>query len=191
MSRNWDEDDWDRPARPRRGWEDDLYDDLPSYRSEPSVAVTSVAVASFIWGGLFLLISGCFGFCFLVSVGGRGGPPPGVALFGGQESILGIRFLGFFTWAVGVLVAGIGLVMRRAWGRVLALVLAAFAGLGGVGTIVEGIYDFTQTPNIPGFDHGFFVMGFFFGMVIGLLLVIYSIWAFIVLLSSRVTEEFR
>ena len=65
-------------------------------------AVTSVAVASFIWGGLFLLVSGCFGFCFLVAVGPRGGPPA-AGILGGQESILGIRFLGFFSWSVGVL----------------------------------------------------------------------------------------
>jgi hypothetical protein len=192
MSRNWDDDDWDRPRRPRRSWEDDLYEEMPIYRAEPSGAVTSVAVASFIWGGLFLLISGCFGFCFLMAVGARGGPPPGaVGMLGGQESLLGIRSLVAFAWAVGALVAGCGLVARRSWGRVLSLILAAFAGLGGIGSIIEGIYEYSQGPNIPGFDRGLMMFGLLFSLGIGLLLVVYSVWAFIVLVGARNSEEFH
>src|SRR6266705_3334479 len=98
MSRDWGDDYWEDRGRPRRGWEDDPYDDLPTFRTEPSGAVTSVAVACFIWAGLFIVISGCLGLCFL-AVMGPGGPPRGAAVgvLGGQESILAIRCLAFFA----------------------------------------------------------------------------------------------
>ena len=196
MSRGdeWDDEDWDRPRRSRRDWEDDYYEGLPPYRGEPSGGVTSVAVACFVWSGLFMIFSFCLGFCFLVTMQGRGGgPPPGAVgiLGGGQDSVQAIRIIGFFFWAVGAMIGGIGLVMRRAWGRVLTLVLAAFAALGGLGTTVEGLYTFFQSPNNPGLDEGFMVIAFFTSMVVGIMLIIFAIWAFLVLLNSSAHEEFK
>lgn len=124
------EDDFDRPRRRRR-------------RTQGG-AVTAIAVVNFVLGGLVLL-------CGVIAFGV--GAVVGGVIFQGQKGAADLRPLaglgGFFAGLliafallyllVGTLliVAGVGVVKRRPWGRILSLVLggitAVFALLSAFG----------------------------------------------------------
>jgi hypothetical protein len=196
---DWDDDD-DRPRRrrDRYGEEDDDYDRGRSrrrYAGERSGAVTAIAVISFVMGGLVLL----FGICALIGLlavtgeMGRVGGGGMMALpgFGGGIVFAYIIVLAILLWGIGAIFAGVGIVNRAQWGRVLCLVLAGFAAVVGVLYLI-GAISIISAPRIggPGFNDGR-GLGFMISLFIGLLFLGYCVWSFAVLLNSRYGAEFR
>ena len=166
---------------------DEREDDLDSegdYEPRPrwSGAVTAVAVVNFVLGGLTML----FGLLVLLMGTAITGyvintvknPPPGadpaqakqaqdaLAAGGGAIGIV-VGAMGICSMIFGVpqIIAGIGVIKRRQWGRILTLVLAAMSG------IIALLSVFALSPTI-------------------IVHAGYCIFAFVILLNRRYAAEF-
>lgn len=194
MSRDRD-DDWDdEPRERRRRRREDEYDDDydrgrdRGYGPERSGAVTGAAVINFVVGGLVLLLGLCLMVVFVAAAGEfgrRGGFAfPGV---GGGMAILILFAVGLLSWGLGAIVAGIGVVNRRQWGRVLTLVLGGFGILIGLLFLVGAI----QILSNPFAGGGERTLSFLISLLIAIAFLGHCIWTYIVLLNSRYGAEFR
>jgi hypothetical protein len=93
---------------------------------------------------LFLVI-GLLGFLFMAGIGFASGDPTAVRVLG----LIGIIAAVFFAvLALPGLVAGIGLLTRQTWSRVLALVIGFLSLINiPVGTAI-GVYTFRLLPGV-------------------------------------------
>jgi hypothetical protein len=139
-----------------RRFEPDEPDYPPDYPPEPgryrprSGAVTAVAIINFILAGLTVL-----GALLVVVLGGwfvaiftgaaneaaKQGGDPDAAKVAGQAggvaaAIIGVFVVCFLIVAVLYLLAGIGVLNRRQYGRVITLILGALAGLSALWALV-------------------------------------------------------
>src|SRR5437773_1064271 len=187
---NWDDDE----PRPRRRRYD--VDDL---RQGPrlSGAVTGAGVVTIIMGALSILCGGGFGVCGLFCAGAGAAarqqgnilPPEMLENYGGFFLAWGLFHLAL---GVGLLIAGIVTLQRRAWGRTATLILAGV--LTCVGFTQFGFFILAGMGEIGGlFDNGDpeervgqAVMGCFHAVIY----LAYAIFVYIVLLNSHNKEEF-
>jgi hypothetical protein len=155
--------------------------------------VTAIAIVNFVLGGLSIL-TGLFFFLvggFVASAGrmqgdferlaaqefGRQGMNfPGTGV-GGSLAFLGtlmmILSIASLVWGAAAIPSGIGLLKRRSWGRLLALILAGSAGVMGLVSIVP------------------IFLGGGFATILNILLYgAYATWVFLVLLQSSGKREF-
>lgn len=191
---SWD--DWDDDeSRPRRRRFDE---DLRHGGPPQSGAVTAAGVMSIVMAVLCMLCGGCFGlgglFCTAMGAGARQQgnilPPEMLETYGGV--FLGWALLHLIL-GVGLLIAGIGTLQRRHWGRILALGAAAVVALVGLAqfvfSILVGTGEFGGLFGNPDPDARITqaVMGCFGG----LLYLGYAIFVYIVLLNSHNKAEFE
>jgi hypothetical protein len=174
-------------------------EEVPRRRVGKSGQVTAIAVVNFVFGGLSLLC----GLLMLVGAGLVGaagsaatnpriqtqGLPPEVAEkiakeFGKTQATAGttvgmlttllmIIAVVYLLWGAGAITAGVGLLQRRNWGRLLAMVLA---GVAGVLALVQLVL--------------VFMGGGVQGLVGVALNAAYAAWVFTVLLKPNVAREF-
>jgi hypothetical protein len=132
--------------------------------------VTAVAVVNFVLGGLNAL---CGGLLLLGggvaagagATGAVGGEPEAAAaatIVGGVLIVLGILVL---LLSLPTIIAGVGIVKRRQWGRILTLILGGISGVLGLLSLIA---------LQPG----------------GLLQLAYAIFVFVVLLNEKYAAEF-
>lgn len=154
-----------------------------------SGAVTAAAVLSFVFGGLHVLCGGLMGFVAAALASGEeqfrrdfkegfGQQPP--------DNMSWDEFFEFMTWVLGVfvvvalivgilsIIAGIGVIKRSNWGRVLALIVAVLAILMGV---LAGIGAVQQPDAVI--------------WAITLIYFAYGVVLFILLLSGGAAADFR
>jgi hypothetical protein len=187
----WDDDYRERP-RPKRDERhaDDRYadDDDDDYYDEPfrhpgagrSGAVTFLGVVNVVLGSLLALISCLFLFCGVIFAAAAG-PGPG---FGPGDGLFAFIGGGVFItlYSIGLIMAGIGVLNRRNWGRVLNLVLGGFAGVAAL----LFLYRFIQDVGVPGVSDEIIGDLFVFALLSG-----YVILAYAILLNSHYATEFR
>jgi hypothetical protein len=170
--RNDEEDDFDvnylRIRQPRRGG-----------------ILSATAVISLAVGSLAFLFATCTG-VFAGNNGVRFG-------FGGGtrdvEKVITFEILFFLGWGVLSIAAGVGLLLRQQWARIVALVLAGVASLAGLGEIVFSVIVLSAGSRVPQVIPMLLLI-FLVKMVMGLILVFYCIWTYVVLLNSRNASEF-
>ncbi len=165
----------------------------PAGHAPKSGMVTAIAVVNFVLAGLsllsgllFFLVGGLFAGAGRVhgdferlaaqEFGRQGFDFPGSGV-GGSLAFLGtlmmILSVAALAWGAAAIPSGIGLLMRRNWGRVLALILAAVAGLMGLAGLL---------PIFLGGGFSTVMYLVFYGG--------YAAWVFLVLLRARVRSEF-
>jgi hypothetical protein len=187
MSRDRYYDDESSPGRGRYAdYDDDYYGDQAYFRPQRSGAVTGVAIANFVFGGLVIL----FGLCgFLAAlVEASEGWRPGGGLTGAGFAVFLVIDLFVLIWAIGAIVAGVGVINRRQWGRVLALILGGIAGVKSLLAIFL-MFMIMGSPARGPFDDDRF-LGLMVLFMLALLYLGYCIWTYVVLLSSRYSAEF-
>ena len=175
-------------SSPGRGRYDD-YDDYTEedyFRPQRSGAVTGVAIINFVLGGLVIL----FGLCgFLAAlVEASEGWRHGGGLAGVGFAVFVVIDLFVLIWAVGAIIAGVGVINRRQWGRVLTLILGGIAGVKSLLAIFL-MFMVMASPARGPFDDDRFV-GLMVLMMLALLYLGYCIWTYVVLLNSRYGAEF-
>ena len=182
-------DRWDDDFASRRGryadYDDSFEEDF--FRPQRSGAVTGVAVVNFVMGGLVVLFGLC-GFMAALVEASEG-------WHGGGGSIAGLGFAVFVVidlfiliWAAGAIIAGVGVINRRQWGRVFSLILGGIAGIKGLLAIFLAFMLMASPPRGPFDDER--VLGFMALMMFTLLYLGYCIWIYVVLLNSRYSAEF-
>jgi hypothetical protein len=169
----------------------------PRAPAAKSGQVMAIAIVNFVLGGLALL-GGLCGLIGSMLVGSAAtsmpriqaqGLPPEVAdkmakEFGKAQAAMGgavgwivtlllILSLINLLWGAGAITAGIGLLNRRSWGRLLALILAGVAG---------GLALLSLVPVFMG--------GGASNLVSVVLYAAYAAWVFIVLMKPEVQREF-
>src|SRR5688500_13769788 len=103
-----------------------------------SAAVTIVGLITLLVGGAYAALGGGFLFTGAAAVRELQGDPAGglgpvLQVLAGFLAVIGVAFL--FSGVLGVS-AGLGVLMRRQWGRLLAFLVAAVAGVWGLLTLV-------------------------------------------------------
>lgn len=96
-----------------------------------SGAVTAVAIVNFVLGGLSLLCGGIVllgGAALMGLVGKQGGAEEqaAAAALGGIALVIAVVMI---LLSLPTIIAGIGVINRRNWGRILTIVLGVLAGL--------------------------------------------------------------
>lgn len=110
-----------------------------------SGAVTAVAVVNFVLGGLSIVCGGfmLLGGAAVTSMMGQGGNVPGgeqlpadvpAGMIGGIVMIMAVVIM---ILGVPMIIAGVGVVKRRQWGRILTLILGAIAGILAVVNLIN------------------------------------------------------
>jgi hypothetical protein len=160
----FDEEEEDRPVRrrrPRDEFDEDDYEERPRRRrrrrdvAPPSAAVTLVGIVNLIFAGLVVIW--CLAIIFFGSVfmawmtgvaadpilmrGNPNAPQAARAVQGfaalGTAMFIFFAVLLFLLGAVPMGLAGIGVLKRQQWGRVLTLILGGFAILGAISCLIE------------------------------------------------------
>jgi hypothetical protein len=180
-------DHYAEPPPPGRGRYDDYDDYLEDDFGRPqrSSAVTGVAVINFVIGGLVLLIGMC-GFLGVLVEASEGWRHGG-GLAGREFAIVFIIILFILIWSIGAIIAGVGVISRRQWGRVLTLILGGIAMVKTLSAIVLCVL-FLSSVRGPVDDDSF--LGFMLLAMLGLMYLGYGIWTYVVLLNSRYGAEF-
>ena len=154
-----------------------------------SGAVTAVAVISFVVGGIVLVFGICGGIGVAMFTGQAGGFMAfNIPAFG---SALGIAIgicVAIILWGIGVIVAGIGVINRSQWGRVLTLILGGIAALVALLFVWAGVHSLTEQGQFGGPPD---VGGVLLLFLTGLILLGYTILAYIILLNPVYGSEFR
>jgi hypothetical protein len=185
MSRDRHSDD----SSPGRGRYDNYYDDYPEDdfgRSQRSGAVTGVAVINFVVGGLVLLFGLC-GFLGALVEASEGWRPRG-GFAGSEFAIVFVIILFTLIWSIGAIIAGVGVINRRQWGRVLTLILGGIAVVKGLLAIALAVVLMSSMPR-GAFDDDR-ILGFMVLALISFLYIGYGIWTYVVLLNSQYSAEF-
>jgi LSD1 subclass zinc finger protein len=185
-----DEDDDVRPRRRRDRYDDDDEDDDRSFRRysrSRSGAVTVIGIIQIVLGSLGVLLSFCMmiGGVFLAGAPNpnpRGpGPGPGagfMGLMGGAVILIGLvamLFGGLYIFA------GIGVLNRRSWSRILSLVLGGFTGLSALFSLL-GALRLMANPGQMGSGLG--------NLVFAALQLAFVVFMYTILLNSRYASEF-
>src|SRR5262245_8391744 len=170
----------DYAPRHRRYYAD--YDDYGYRRPEQrSDCVIGLAIVSFLLAALVLFIAlMCLFAGFMMSVEGRGRDR--------DEAYIPLTIGSFgFLLGIGYILSGVGLLMRRNWGRVTTLILAAFNFLGAAGGIIGMVAIIAQSNRLrdDAIVGAFFIC---FGVVLNLG---YGLMAYLTLLRSEIVSEFR
>ena len=167
--RRWDDDD--RPSRRardedaddrlgRRDEEDDDYDRPRRRRrrqAEPTGAVTAVGIINYVLGALCLFCS-----CLMFAAGGfvksaleqqqkKGGGPKGQAPID-PDTLTTLMYVmgGFYIlYAVGLIVAGVGVTTRKTFGRITTFLTGGLAALLAVLSLFGALMNFVG-GNAPG-----------------------------------------
>jgi hypothetical protein len=163
----------------------------PRVRRPQSGAVTAIAIVNFVLGGLYALcgvimmaamgfIANLLGGAVQEAAAKSGDPQVAkaaeggglVAMIAGFGIVAGLCVM--VILALPLILAGVGVVKRRQWGRILTLVMGAILGLLGLINLFAGLR-----------------AGVNFGSLIGsLILVGYAVLAYVVLLNSQNAAEF-
>jgi len=188
-----------RPAPPRAGEEYEEYESEPRGPVGKSGQVTAIAIVNFVLGGLSVLFGTCaslgallFGGLGSVASNTRvqvqGMDPKQAEQFardvaklqsqaGGSlawvATVLIVLGLVSMLWGAGAITDGIGVLNRRSWGRLLALVLAGVSAVLGVVYLVLGFMGGDASS---------------FGFAV--LFIAYAAWVFIVMTKPSVVREF-
>lgn len=193
MSRDDAWDDEDRPRRRSRARYDDDDDDFDIERlrlrrsAAPSGAVTGIGVVSIILGCLDLLAGLCMllGAAFVGELGRQGGI--GIPeLAGGHLVVVVALILMVVLWGILAVTSGIGVLNRKQWARILLLILSALGAAVGMLIILGAVNELNAGANNPET-----MMGVFIWFALAAALIGFAIWAYVVLLSSRNSSEFR
>jgi hypothetical protein len=190
------DDDWKETRPRRRGdrWAED--DSEPDYRPFPprraarSGVVTALGVVTLLLGILVLLAGLCAGAGIMLAAademhGGPGGDQGGL--------VFGLLIcLAISLWGGSALASGIGLISRRAWARVLTLIVAGLAALGGLILLFFSVAAwFAPNMAMEGPERGILIVGSFILLFGGLILLGYCLWAYLILPRSVYGQEFR
>jgi hypothetical protein len=178
---------------------DDYEEAAPRGRAPKSGQVTAIAIVNFVLGGLSVLAGACVSLGGLL-FGGlssaasnskitvQGMTPEQAEQFrrdmaklqaaaGGSlawvATLLVIMGIVSLIWGAAAIADGVGVLNRKNWGRMLALILAGIAGVLALVSIVLGI----MGGGIPSF-------------VNGVLYLAYAGWVFSVMLNKNVAREF-
>jgi hypothetical protein len=189
------DDDWEGTRPRRRGdrWAED--DSEPDYRSFPprrsarSGVVTALGVVTLLLGILVLLGGLCAGAGIMLAAADEMHGGPG----GDQGAIFGLLVcLVISLWGGSALASGIGLIGRRAWARVLTLILAGLAALGGLIFLFFSVAAwFAPNMAMEGPERGILIVVSLILLFAGLIFLAYCLWAYLVLLRSVYGDEFR
>lgn len=192
MSRNddWEYDD-DRPRRRRERDRDDDYEDdyvdRRLRRTEHSGAVTAVGIINIIVGSRAVLVGLCvfLGGAFLGGAANdfRGNPGAGLAgAFAG--AIIIVAFL-ILVVAVLEILAGVGVLNRKNWARIMTLVLGGLSALLGL-LHIFGVVGAMNNP-FPEDRAG--------AVLVNLLLIFlyigYTVLVYVILLNPAYADEFQ
>jgi hypothetical protein len=154
-----------------------------------SGAVTAAAVLNFVFGALHVLCGGLLGMVVAVLNSGDeqfiedfkegfgGEPPPNMTweeMFEIVTIAIGVFVVIALITAVLAIIAGVGVIKRRNWGRVLALIIAVVSLLIGILAIVGSV----QQGDASGWLGVIFYVG-------------YGIIMFVLLLSSGASADFN
>jgi hypothetical protein len=157
-------------------------------RMRKSGLVTAVGVINLVLGGLnivcglLLMVAGAF-FGKLLGIAGDAAQPPAgldpeaaaafkqAAAGGGGIFAMAGAFLGVCVMVLAIpsILAGVGVLQRKQWGRILTLVLGALAGLGAL----------IALPRLPGSTLNVLIGGG------------YCAFVYVVLLNKQYAAEFR
>jgi hypothetical protein len=192
---SWDDDDDDdRPRRRRRRdrYDDDEDDDLGRRRKReaPSGAVTGVGVIGIILGILVLLLGMCLlmGVAFMGEAGRQGAfAMPG---FGAGMAVVMVVTILILLWGALAMVAGIGVINRKQWGRILNLIVTGIGAAAGLLSLVGAIVALSAAAD-AGPGRGPVMMGSMLNFLVAFVLIGYCIQSYIVLLGSRGASEFN
>lgn len=162
----------------------------PRVRGPQSGAVTAVAVCNFVLGGLYAVcgvilmaamgvVAKMFGGAIEEAAAKSGDPQVAKAAEGGGifAMIAGfgvaVGLCVLVVFALPLILAGVGVVKRRQWGRILTLVMGAILGLLGLISLF-----FSLKGGVGA------------GIVGDLILVGYGVLAYVVLLNAKNAAEF-
>jgi hypothetical protein len=189
------DDDWVEGSPRRRGdrWAED--DSEPEYRpfrprhSGRSGVVTALGVVTLLLGILVLVAGLCVGAGIMLAAADEMHGGPG----GDQGAIFGLLIcLVISLWGGSALASGIGLIGRRAWARVLTLIVAGFAAIGGLILLFFAVAAwFAPNMAMEGPERGFLILGSFILLFAGLIFLGYCLWAYLVLPRSAYGQEFQ
>ncbi len=192
-----DDDDAPRSRRKNRADDDDDnedYDDRPRRLkvSGKSGAVTAVGIINIVLGSLVTLGGICFLLSGLVFTGAavdarnQFGPQGGGGLFAAAGAMIVVLAILVLVLGVAEIMAGVGVLNRRPWGRILTLVLAGLVALSALGSLWGMIQTFGLPAGFPGKTTSILTQ------LVGALLEIgYVVMAYTVLLNQRYASEFR
>ena len=182
-------DDRRGPRRDRRSSyrDDDRYRADPGPRKVRSGAVTALGIISLIAGPLELIAGLCTMAVFAIAPG-EPVHVPGLPGIGGSSLISWLTVAIIFFWGTSAIAAGIGLLARGNWARVLCLMLGAFAGLVGMLYMMVVILLVSGFQVIASDDQTLYLVGDSVGSVFFLG---YGIFSYVVLLHPARVEEFR
>lgn len=176
MDHDFDEDDF---GPRRRRYQDDDWD----YHRPPerSMGVMFLVVANFVVGAFQVVIAMfCLFGAFLIMTHNRG-PGRDEAMI--PFSIGAVALL----LGSGIIASGIGLLVRRQWGRIACLILSVFNFL----TAAAGIFGMVQIVHKANrMQEGELIGLLLLGLGV-LILVGHGILAYVTLLRSSVAAEFR
>lgn len=191
---DWEDEEHSRRRRGRARYDDDDDDfDLDRLRlnraTAPSGAITGVGVISIILGCLDLLLGLCMllGAAFVGEIA-RQGPGLGMPdIGGGAMAVVVALILLVVLWGILAITSGIGVLNRKQWARILILILSGIGAATGLLIIVGAISAINGGAN----NNPETIMGIFIYFAVATVLIAYCIWAYVVLLSSRNSSEFR
>jgi hypothetical protein len=190
------DDDWEGTRPRRRGdrWAED--DSEPDYRpfhprnSGRSGVVTALGVVTLLLGILVLLAGLCVGAGIMLAAADEMHGGPGADQGGLVFGLLICLIISL--WGGSALASGIGLIGRRAWARVLTLIVAGFAAVGGLIFLFFSVAAwFTPNMAMDGPERGFLILGSLILLFGGLIFLGYCLWAYLVLPRSVYGQEFR
>ena len=122
---------------------------LAAARASKSVAVTVIGLMTVLWGCAQAVLGGCLAFGGAELEGNLGtndpvgGLAPVLLLTAGLMVMIGVVFL---FLGVPMMLAGLGVLLRKQWGRILAFVMAVLGILWGL--LCLGAYDADAAGNV-------------------------------------------
>jgi hypothetical protein len=109
----------------------------PPAEPSKSIAVTVIGLLTLLLGGAYATLGGCFVFVGLAGVARleddpAGGFGPILQILAGFVAVVGVALL---LQGVPGMLAGLGVLFRKQWGRRLTLILAVLAFLWGLASL--------------------------------------------------------
>jgi hypothetical protein len=95
------------------------------------------------------------------------------------------------VWGILAITSGIGVLSRRQWARILALVVSGISAAAGLSVLIDAFGVLNAGPGI-GQARGSGLMGFLLiNFFLAAILIGYCVWCYLVLLNARNSSEFR